>query len=137
MSDTEFFADVADGFRATAERPRIAGAEASEVLLMGHFDDVLVILLELRPTSYPGIVFGLARYKSQLRPMTENEGPWEIGRNLAEANVWERGISFVHIRELNADFIHWNRSDRGVRDRVPHRPEEIQGFRWPKEFERL
>lgn len=137
MNETEFFAEVADGFRATAEQPRIAGAEAADMLLVGHFEDVLIVLLELLPNSYPGVVFGLARHKSQLRPITVNEGPWETGRNLAEASVWERGISFVPIRELNADFIHWNKSDRAVRDQVPHRPEEIQDFRWPRGFMQL
>lgn len=139
MNRDDFFAEVANGFRATIEkRPTNSnhhtGAEYSKVYIIGYFDEVIIIIIEVLPKAFPGVVFGLVRHKSQLKPFLVGDGPYEIGQNVAEQNILEPGFSLVPIRELNSDYIHWNRSDRAVRDLVPHRPDEIQNFRWPKGF---
>lgn len=142
MSDTDFFAEVANGFKfeiskyPTNESYR-RGAQYAQLYAIGCFDDALVIIVEVLPKTYPEMIFGLVRYRWQLTPFLVGDGPYEIGQNVAQQNILEPGISLVPIRELNADYIHWNRSDRGISDRVPHRPEEIQGFRWPRGFVEL
>lgn len=139
MNSGVFFAEVANGFRTAIEKSPTnsnhhTGDEYAKVYIIGHFDEVIIIIIEVLPKSFPGVIFGLVRHKSQLNPFLVGDGPYEIGQNVAEQNILEPGFSLVPIRELNSDYIHWNRSDRAVRDLVPHRPDEIQNFRWPKGF---
>lgn len=134
MSDLPFCKEVARGFR---RQLKTLGTEAdpAAIRLCGCLDDTLIIIIEPKVRSYQGVLFGMVVRTRELTP-TWSDDPYELGKDLAEASIFEGGIYTVPIWELNSEYIHWDRNsvNLGLDGLLPLKVDAIAGFRWPAGF---